>query len=342
MLLERLSNACAIAGREDEVRGLLKQELAPHVDDMWTDAIGNLIVRKGSGPVKVMLDAHMDEVGFCVGAITPEGYIHLKKVGGMDDRVLPGRQVWITNRRIPAVLGAKAWHLTSAEERTKVIPFDQMYADLGCKSRKEVEALGIELGDPVYFATTFARYSDKVVRGKAFDDRVGCTVIATLLREYSYPGIALYGAFTCQEEVGSRGARIAAYNLNPDVALALEGPGAVNGPGVDPSETITVMGEGPAITLMDGAGIPHLGVQQELVRVATEHGIAHQFRRIVGGSTNAGPIALQRTGIPSCTVSVPCRYIHSGISMLNLNDVDGAVALVHRFLQSCEKGDFRP
>jgi len=342
MLLERLSNACGISGREDEVRDLLKQELAPYADDMWTDAIGNLIVRKGNGPVKVMLDAHMDEVGFVVGAITSEGYIKLKKIGGLDDRVLPGRQVWVTQKRIPGVLGAKAWHLTTAEERGKAIPFDQMYVEIGCKNREEVEALGVELGEPVYFATTFERFGEKVVKGKAFDDRAGCTIIATILEQFSYPGLTLYGAFVTQEEVGLRGARVAAYNLNPDVALALEGTGSANAVGVDPADTISNMGEGPALTLMDGSAIPNLRVWEELVRLAAANGIPYQFRRIVGGGTDSGGIALQRAGIPVCTVAVPCRYIHTNAAMLNLDDLNAAVALVNQFLLSVEKGDFRP
>lgn len=342
MLLERLSNACGIPGREDEVRNLLKRELQPHVDEMWTDALGNLIVRKGAGPCKVMLDAHMDEVGFVVGSITEQGYVKLKKVGGLDDRVLPGRQIWITDRRIPGVIGAKAWHLCSGEDRARAIPFDQMYVDLGCNDRSEVEALGIEPGDPAYFATTFEHFSPTVVKGKAFDDRAGCAVLAEVLMRHTYPGITLYGAFTCQEEVGLRGARVAAYNLNPDMAIALEGTGSSNTAGVDPFETITNLGEGPAISLMDASGIPHLGVWEELIRVARAAGLPYQHRRTVTGGTDAGGIALQRTGVPACTVSVPCRYIHTNAALLHLGDLEGAVSLVHHFLLSVEKGEFRP
>jgi tetrahedral aminopeptidase len=342
MLLERLSNACGIPGREDEVRNLLKQELAQYVDEMWTDAMGSLMVRKGCGPVKVMLDAHMDEVGFCVGSITDDGYVKLKKVGGLDDRVLPGREVWLTNRRIPGVFGAKAWHLCSPEERTRTLPFHDMYVDLGCRNRAEVEALGIEPGEPAYFATTFERFGDKVVKGKAFDDRAGCAVVGEIIKQFSYPGLTLYGAFTCQEEVGLRGARVAAFNLNPDVALALEGTGSAATAAVDPFDTITNMGDGPVISLMDSAGIPNLRVWDELVRVAKENGIRYQHRRLVSGGTDAGGIALQRSGIPACTVSIGCRYIHTNAALLNLDDLNGAVALVHHFLQSVEKGDFRP
>lgn len=342
MLLERLSNACGVSGDESGVRALLKEILAPRVDEMWTDPMGNLIVRKGSGPVRVMLDAHMDEVGFLVGEITDEGYLSLRKVGGLDDRVLPGRQVWVGHRRIPGVIGAKAWHLCSPEERKKVIPFDDMYVDLGCRSRAEVEALGIELGDPVYFATEFELLGDRVAKGKALDDRVGCTVLARVLLEYDFPGITLLGAFTTQEEVGLRGAQVAAYHLKPDVALALEGTGSANVAGVDPFDTITNMGEGPVISLMDASGIPHKRVWDELVRLAREHGIRHQFRRMTAGGTDAGAIARAREGVPVCTISVPCRYIHTNAALCHLDDVDGAVQLVRRFLESVEKGEFRP
>lgn len=342
MLLERLSNACGISGREDEVRDLLRQELAPHVDEMWTDAIGNLIVRKGSGPVKVMLDAHMDEVGFMVSGITDQGYVKLKKVGGLDDRVLPGRHVWLTDRRIPGVIGARAWHLTKESDKGKVIPFDQMYVDLGCRTRAQVEALQIELGDPAYFATRFERFGGKVAKGKAFDDRAGCAALAGVLEQFAEPGLTLYGAFTCQEEVGLRGARIAAYNLAPDVAIALEGTGSVGTAGTDAVDTITNMGEGPAISLMDNSGIPNLRVFEQLVQVARDAGIRYQHRRMIGGGTDAGGIALQRSGVAVCTVSVPCRYIHTAASLLNLDDLTGTTALVNQFLRSIAKGEFRP
>jgi len=341
MLLERLSNACGTPGREDEVRDLLKQELAPYVDTMWTDVLGNLLVQKGSGPYKVLLDAHMDEVGFCVGAITDEGYLSLKKSGGLDDRVLPGRAIWVTNRRIPGVIGAKAWHLTAAEDRNKAIPLEKMWVDLGCRSRAEVEALGIELGDPAYFATCFEHFSDRVVKGKALDDRAGCAGLASLLTN-DYPGITLFGVFACQEEIGLRGARVAAYNLNPDLALALEGTGSANVVGVDAFDSITNMGEGVALSPMDASAIPNAQLLDQLIKVAETAGIRYQFRRLNAGGTDAGAIALQRNGIPVATVSIPCRYIHTSAALLNLDDFDAAVSLVHEFLLTVQRGEFRP
>lgn len=346
MLLERLSNACGIPGCEEEVRDLLRAELTAHADQVWTDPLGNLIFRKGDGPLKVMLDAHMDEVGFCVGRVTEQGYLTLKKVGGLDDRVLPGRPVWVTHRRIAGVIGARPFHLLSSEERGKVIPLEQMRVDLGCKSRQEVEALGIEPGDPVFFATTFEHFSERVVKGKAFDDRAGCAVLAEILRQHSYPGLTIYGVFTCQEEVGLRGAKAAAYQLDPDLAIALEGTGSVPQVAVDHADTITNMGEGPVISLMDASGIPSLQVFERLVRVAQAQSICYQHRRLTAGGTDAGAISLQRGGVPACTVSVPCRYIHTNAALLNLDDLEGTISLVHHFLQSLlasdQKGEIRP
>lgn len=342
MLLERLSNACGIAGREDEVRELLKAELAPHADDMWTDVMGNLIVRKGSGPVKVLLDAHMDEVGFCISAITDEGYLKLKTVGAIDNRVIPGRQVWVTNQRIPGVIGAKAWHLTSADDRRRAIPLEEMYVDLGCRSRDEVEALGVELGDPVYFATTFERLGQRTVKGKAMDDRAGCAVLAEILAQTERPELTLYGVFAVQEEVGLRGARAAAYNIHPDLAIAIDCTAASDAPGVDEIDISARMGAGPVLYLVEGGTAPNPLVFDALVRLALENGIPHQFKKTAAGGTDAGAIATARSGVPVCSLSIPGRYIHTNASLISLDDFDATVRLVDRFLDSVAKGDLRP
>lgn len=342
MLLERLCNACGIPGREDEVRNLLRQELTGHVDEIWTDALGNLLVRKGSGPYKVMLDAHMDEIGFCVGEITAGGYLKLKKVGTVDDRVIPGRHVWVTGRRIPGVVGAKAFHLTGGDERGNVIPLDRMVVDLGCKSRAEAEEMGIELGDPVCFAAEFERLTETMMRARALDDRVGCAAIVEVLQNHTYPGITLYGAFTVQEEVGLRGVRAAAYNLDPDLALALECTPAADLPDTEPVDTATYIGAGPVVYLMDNSGIPNLAVIEQLAEVATAEGIPFQFKRTAVGGTDAGAAALQREGVPACPVSIPCRYLHTGSSVASLEDFRNLGRLLDGFLRTVEKGEFRP
>lgn len=338
MLLERLCNACGIAGQEDEIRALLRAELQAHVDQIWTDALGNLIMRKGSGPIRVMLDAHMDEVGFLVGEITEHGFLKLKKVGGLDDRVLPGRAVWVGPKRIPAVIGSKAFHLTG-DERNKVLPFSEMAIDLGCTSKAEVEALGIEQGDPVYFATAAEHWGEGILKAKAIDDRVGCYIAAEILKQPVPEGVTLLVSFSVQEEVGLRGAKVSAYNLQPHVGIALESTVAADVAAVGPLDTVTNMGEGPAITLYDAAGIPNLEVQQGLVQVAQQHGIKHQFRRTVGGGNDAGAIALQGGGAPVCAVSIPTRYFHTNAALCNLNDVQAAIDLIEAYITGLGKGE---
>lgn len=338
MLLERLCNACGLAGQEDEVRDLLRDELQAHVDQIWTDALGNLIMRKGNGPTKVMLDAHMDEVGFLVGVITEHGFLKLKKVGGLDDRVLPGRALWVGQKRIPAVIGTKAFHLTG-DERNKVLPFSEMVIDLGCTSKAEVEALGIELGDPVYFATAAEHWGEGILKAKAIDDRVGCYIAAEILKQPVPEGITLLVSFSVQEEVGLRGAKVSAYNLQPHVGIALESTVAADVAAVSPGDTVTNMGEGPAITLYDAAGIPNLAVQQGLIQVAEQHGIKHQFRRVVGGGNDAGAIALQGGGAPVCAVSIPTRYFHTNAALCNLDDVQAAIDLVSAYITGLAKGE---
>lgn len=341
MLLAALSQACGIAGQEDEVRGILTAHLRDAVDEIWSDSMGNLLVRKGSGPVRVMLDAHMDEVGFCVGAITDAGYLRLKKVGGIDDRVLPGRQVWATNRRIPGVIGVKAFHLVGPEERGKGIHLDQMYVDLGCQNRAEVESLGVEPGDPVYFATDFAQLSPTVVKGKAMDDRAGCALLALLLQRFQHPGVTLYGAFTTQEEIGRRGARAAAYYLDPDLAVAIDVTPAGDGPDGARENQAATMGGGPVLYLLDGNVAPHQDLVDQIRAVAAAATIPYQFRRGQAGATNSSAIAAERGGIPSCALSLPARYIHSAASLLDLGDFDAGVRLLDGFLAGVEKGDYR-
>lgn len=350
-LLEELSNACGVAGDEGEVREVLRRHLAPHVDEIYTDSIGNLICRKGSGPVRAMLDAHMDEVGFLVTGHDDNGLVRFRESGLVDPRVLPGRAVLIGRLKIPGVIGAPAVHLVEAEDRDRVLPARKLRVDIGARSRDEAAAVA-PLGEPVYFATRFERLSDRVVKGKAFDDRMGCAVVAAALRGPGspgraprgggpgYPGLTLYGVFSVQEEVGLRGAQVASQHVAPQVALAVEGTSSANVPGVEPPQTATHMGEGPAVSLMDGSLVTHERVREQLVALAQEHGVPFQFRRLTTAGTDAGGIFLQGKGIPACTLSVPCRYIHGPVALADLEDADGAVKLVQLFLDSLDKGDF--
>lgn len=336
MLLRRLSEAFGPSGYEQEVRQVLQTELAEHVSSWQRDALGNLIALKpaSDGP-KVMLAAHMDECGLLVNHVDASGLLQFQKVGGLDDRVLVSKTVVIGDKRIPGVIGAKAIHLQRPEERSQVIPFRSLYIDIGANSKEEALSM-VNIGDYAVFATKFAEFGTGMVKGKAFDDRAGCTVLAEVLKEdYQMP---VFGAFTVQEEIGLRGAGVAAYRVEPDMAIVLEGTTCSDTPGSEEHGYCTNLGGGPAISIMDASVISNKAMVAELIRLADAHQIPYQFKRSVTGGSDAGRINQTRAGIPVVIVSVPCRYIHSPVSALRLSDLEHTVQLVKLFLRSIEGG----
>ena len=326
MLLEKLTNASGVSGFENEIRKTIKDEISSVVDELYTDSIGNLFaVKKGSGDsLKVMVAAHMDEVGLFVDLVESNGYVKFRKVGGIDDRVLLSQRVYIGENKTPGVIGAKPIHLQGSGQG--VVGSDDMYIDVGASSKDDKLA---KVGDPVVFATKFAQ-SGNILRGKAFDDRAGCGVLVELLKR-SHP-FTLCGVFTVQEELGLRGARIAAYALNPDFAFALEGTTAGDTPtklDVSPS---TNMGAGPAITIMDRSFISDRRLVDLLVDTAKKENIPYQFKRTITGGTDAGAIHLARGGVPSVTVAVPIRYIHAPVGITHLSDFQNTIELMYKSL----------
>ncbi|MBT9177175.1 MAG: putative aminopeptidase YsdC [Firmicutes bacterium] len=336
MLLKRLSEAFGPSGCEGEVRDVLTKELESYVPSWQRDALGNLIaVKLGTQGPRVMLAAHMDECGLMVSSIDKSGLLRFRKVGGLDDRVLVSKHVIVGSKRVAGVIGAKAIHLQKPEERNQVIPLSGLYIDIGAKSKEEAEKL-VKLGDYAVFATEFGYLSDTVVKGKSFDDRAGCAVLAEVLREnYAF---TLYGAFTVQEEIGLRGAGVAAYALEPDFAVVLEGTTCNDLPSSEEHGYCTSLGGGPAITVMDASVVSDRRMIRELERLARENDIPVQFKRSITGGTDAGRINQTKEGIPVVVISVPCRYIHSPVSMLSLKDFEYTVKLVKLFLRSIEGG----
>lgn len=336
MLLKKLSETFGPSGFEHEVRQILREELKDHVSQWKHDALGNLIalMPAESGP-KVMLAAHMDECGLMVSSIDSAGLLHFRKVGGLDDRVLVSKPVVIGNKRVPGVIGAKAIHLQRPEERSQVIPHRSLFIDIGAQSKEEAQSM-VNVGDYVVFATTFGEFGEGMVKGKSFDDRAGCTVLAEVLKEkYSIP---IYGAFTVQEEIGLRGAGVAAFAVEPDIAIVLEGTTCSDVPDAEAQSYCTNIGGGPAITIMDASVITNKKMVSELVRLAEENNIPYQFKRSITGGSDAGRINQTKSGIPVVVISVPCRYIHSPVSALKLSDLDYTIQLVKLFLRSIEGG----
>lgn len=337
MWLKKLSEAVGVSGHEDEVRQIVVDAIAGQVDEYRADSIGNIIAfKRGSGDssLKVMVAAHMDEVGFMITHIEDSGLLRFAKVGGLDDRILPAKMVWIGDKKVPGVIGVKPVHLTEKSERNRPFKLDQLTIDVGASSKAEAEKL-VQRGDYAAFAAEFVALDPegetwRTVRGKAFDDRAGCAALIELLAT-QYP-FDLYAAFTVQEEVGLRGARVAAFAIDPHLAFVLEGTAANEIPTKKDVSPSTRLGHGPAITLMDNSFIADRRLVRLLTDTAEEQGIPYQFKQPGIGGTDAGAIHRTREGVPSVTVAVPCRYIHSPTAILSLDDFDHTVQLMRESL----------
>jgi endoglucanase len=330
MLLEKLSNAAGVSGYETEIRQVIKDELSSHVDELYTDSIGNLFaVKKGDadGP-KIMVAAHMDEVGLFIDTIDDNGFVKFRKIGGIDDRVLLSQRVYIGEEKSPGVIGMKPIHLQKPADRGKVIGSDDMSIDVGATSKDEA-GKSAKAEDTAIFATKFSQSGD-ILRGKAFDDRAGCAVLIELLKR-GCP-FTIHGAFTVQEELGLRGARIAAYALDPDFGFALDATPAGDAPTKRDVSPSTNMGAGPAVTIMDGTNVSDRRLVDLLVDTAQRENIPYQFKRTITGDTDAGAMNRTRAGVPSVTLSVPVRYIHAPVGMMRLSDFENTIELMHKTL----------
>jgi len=331
-LLERLTNACAVSGDEGEVRTIVLEQIRPLVDEVRVDALGNVLaVKQGQGEnrLRVMLAAHMDEVGFILTHSEENGLFRFEVVGKIDVRLLPGKAVWVGREHLPGVIGAKPVHLTTAEERKQTINLESLRVDMGLGNQKKAKA-----GDRATFATPFARLGPSL-RAKALDDRLGVATLIELVR-HAPPNIDLLAAFTVQEEVGLRGAGVAAYAFNPDLAIVLDCTPAMDLPTWDGSENTqynTRLNAGPAIYMADAATISDPRLVRLLIETAENLGIPYQIRQPGGGGTDAGAIHKQRAGVPSVSVSVPARYNHTPAAIARISDWKNTLALVHAALR---------
>ena len=339
--LEKLSSACGVTGREDEVRNLMIKLMKPYVDEIVVDKLENVIaIKKGkrSSP-KVMLAAHMDEVGLMVKTISKEGFLQFTKMGGIDDRILLAQKVIIHTRKGPldGIIGSKPPHIQKEEERKKIVAYDELFIDIGAKSRENADAMGAKIGDAVAFDVKYAKIGKNIVIGKAFDDRVGCAVMIETLKQLEKTDCTICAVGTVQEEVGLRGAATATFGVDPDVGIALDATVAGDVPGVKEFESNVKMGEGPTLTVADAGLITHPKVLRLLLDVAEENKIPYQLETGLLGSTDAARISLTRQGVPSGTVSVATRYIHSPFGMLSLKDAENSAKLTAAAIQKIQK-----
>ncbi|MBN1978949.1 MAG: M42 family metallopeptidase [Anaerolineae bacterium] len=333
MNLKELSEAVGISGDEGAVRAVVLDAVRAHADDVRVDTMGNVLAfKRGTGRdrLRVMLAAHMDEIGLMVLGYDADGFLKVQAVGGIDPRLLPGTLFLVGPERVPGVIGLKPVHLLEEGEDEKVLQIEDLVVDIGAKSKDEAKKLA-PLGAYAAFATQFRQMGPDTVSGKAFDDRAGCAVLVELLRGERFR-FDLHAAFTVQEEVGLRGAEVAAYAIEPDCAFALEGTVADDVPKEKDASPTTQLGKGPAITVMDHSFISDRRLLRLLTSTAEELSIPYQFKQPGIGGTDAGAIHRSRAGVPSVTVAVPCRYIHSPVALLSLKDFDNTVRLMRESL----------
>lgn len=332
-LLEKLSNAISVSGEESEVRSIVKEELSEIADDIRTDALGNVLVTKKakvSNPIRVMIAAHMDEVGFMLVSDDGEGLFRFEVVGGVDNRQLVGKPVLIGKDKTPGVIGAKPIHLTTADERKNPIPLENLRIDVGLGSPNKCK-----VGDRATFATKFETWGPSLV-GKALDDRLGVATLIELVKN-APENVELLAAFTVQEENGLRGARVAAYSINPDLAFVLDSTPANDLPVWDDEENgryNVKLNQGPAIYRMDAATLSDPRLIDYLVKIGAEYNIPYQFRQPGKGGTDAGAIHKQRGGIPSVSISVPGRYAHTAVLIARKSDWKNTLALMYLALSN--------
>jgi endoglucanase len=339
-LLRKLSNAYGPPGYEDEVRDLLRAELEGCADETKVDKLGNVIFwhRGKKGKPLIMLAAHTDEVGFLVRHIEDQGYLRIH-AWGVVPNLLPGQRLLFRGKKgdLKGVVGTKPPHIMSEEERKKPVVLDDLFVDIGTCTREEAERRGAYVGMTGVFDVEFTDLGDGYVRGKALDDRAGCFVMAEVFKSLKGSPLNVVAVGTVQEEVGLRGSKTAAYQVDPDYGLAIEGTFAVDMPGMAPHMVPAALRKGPVVTIADASVIAHPTVFKTIVEAAEAEKIPYQFKKIPSGGTDAGSIHLTKGGIPSGTIAVPCRYIHGPAAITSTEDIENTIRLVKAFVDRISK-----
>jgi endoglucanase len=338
-LLKQLSEAVGVSGDEKAIRLIVRDHIADHVDEWHVDAMGNLIaLKKGTGAsdLRVLVDAHMDEVGIIITGIDSNGTLQFAKIGGVDDRVLAGAVMQIGPNKIKGVIGLRPVHLiSSAAESSKVVPSASLRIDIGASS-KDNAAAKVKIGDRGTFVAEYEEIGERdeptMALGKAFDNRAGCAALIELLRGERYP-FDLYASFSVQEEIGMRGVRVVSYAVKPDVAFVLECTPAYDFPGTEDRSPNAYCGRGPVLYVMDSAMIQDPRLVQHIMRAGRARDIPFHVRQPGGGGTNTGPIQRADTGMPAATIGLPGRHLHTPSIIINLADYANYVKLADAALR---------
>jgi len=335
LYLKELSELDGVSGDEERVRKFIEEKIKDKVDSLKVDVLGNLIAfKKGTrSNRKFVLAAHMDEVGFMVTNIEDDGTLSFGPVGGVDPRVVVGKHVRI-NGELPGVIGYKAIHLQKKDELLASPKFENLRVHIGARSKEEASRK-VELGDYISFATDFRQENSRAT-GKAFDDRAGCAVLMEVIEQEQRYEDDLYFAFLVQEEPGLRGSAVLFEQVCPDLALVIEGTTAGDDPGLPEHQWATHLGDGPAITFMHRGYVVNKKIYESILQVAQKYDIKHQPKRRTAGGTDAARLAKTGGGVPAGVISVPARYIHSPLSMIDLGDFENTVKLVSKILEEGE------
>ncbi len=331
MLLKVLCETHGVSGDEESVREIIYENIKMNCDDISTDIMGNMIAyKKGrDSSKKIMLCAHMDEVGLIISDITDSGFLKFKAVGGLDTRVLIGKRVKIGKNNVSGVISLKAIHLQTKSERENAPDIKSLYIDIGAKDKSDAEK-HISLGDYASFDTSFSEFGDGFYKAKALDDRCGCAILAELTKldcEYD-----TYFCFTVQEEVGCRGASICANRIGTDAALIVEATTCGDISGAPKHLEVTTPHGGAAFSLLDRGSLSDINLTKKLYSLASNENICVQYKRTTMGGNDARAIQTAVGGTLTCAISLPCRYLHSPVCTVSKSDYNAVYDVAKLFI----------
>jgi len=338
-LLKKLVESPSVSGSEKNVRDLILKEIKPHVDDVRIDKIGNLIARKGKGPPKIMINAHMDEIGLMVKHIDDKGFIRFEPIGGWDSKILQAQKFKIHGSKEPVVgvVGSKPIHLQEKEEEKRVTKMKEMFIDVGARNKKEVEKMGVNVGDFITQYGELNKLGGSSLTGYGFDDRIGCLELIEVVKNLRKFKGTVYAVGTVKEEVGLIGIRGSTFGINPDVAISLDVTLSGDTPNLKPYEAIPMMGKGPVLLIKDVISIIQDDIKKWVQAVAKRKKIPLQYDILSGGATDSSIVPTIREGIPSLAVMTPSRYMHTPVEVVDMKDVKNAVKLVTELVNSAHK-----
>ncbi len=328
-MLKKLVEASGISGRESNIRDLMKKEFAKYCDTVKVDKIGNLIGKKGSGKIKVMLTAHMDALGLMVKNISEKGFIYFEPVGGWDQRVLLAQKVRIYTDSgiVMGIIGSKPIHIQEKEEREQAVKMKKLYIDIGAKDRDDAKKIGVKIGDAINLCGEFSELKNNLVSGCSFDDRAGCAALIEVLKTVNPKDYTLFAVGTVQEEIGLVGVRGSAFETDPDIVFVMDTTSAGDVPEVEENDAPAKTGLGPVIAVKDAASIINERVKDFLIKTAEKNKIPYQLEVLTGGATDAAVMPLVREGKPSACIAIPTRYGHTPVEVINMSDLENVVKL---------------